>query len=309
VVLDLNEVLNDLVGMLRRLISEDIRIVVRQIPAVGRVKADQGQIEQVILNLAVNARDAMPEGGVLTVETSNVDVDDEFFRRHGVAPQSEGRHFVLLSMSDTGTGMDQATRQRIFEPFFTTKAKSKGTGLGLATVYGIVKQSGGFIWVDSEVGSGSTFKVYLPRTEEVVAVVATPSAHAPSFKGHEVVLLVEDEEAVRLLARALLERNGYTVIEASDAEQALRLVVEHDRGIDLLLTDVVMPGKSGPELFAALKPNWPDLKVLYMSGYADEAIVRRGVLEAGTQFVQKPFTATTLMQKVRETLDVEILAL
>lgn len=303
VTLDLNRAVTDLAAMLRRLISEDIDINLRLDAAIGCVKADQGQIEQVIMNLAVNARDAMPEGGSLTIATANVDVDDEFFKRNGVAPQHDGRQFVVLSVADTGTGMDPAIKARIFEPFFTTKVKGKGTGLGLATVYGIVKQSGGFVWVYSEPGAGATFKVFLPRTQGDAPRDVAPALQAKSVRGHEVVLLVEDEEGVRMLARALFERNGYTVIEAPDAEQAIQLAQEHKAGIDLLVSDVVMPGKNGPELFAALSASLPALKVLYMSGYTDEANVKRGVLQPGTQFVQKPFTAAALMQKVRETLD------
>jgi signal transduction histidine kinase/ActR/RegA family two-component response regulator len=302
VVLDLNHVVNDLTTMLRRVISEDIDIDLQLDPAIGRVKVDQGQVEQVIMNLAVNARDAMPEGGSISIVTANVDVDDEFLRAKGVTLQTESRQFVMLSVADSGIGMDEATRCRIFEPFFTTKAKGKGTGLGLATVYGIVKQSGGFIWVYSEPGSGATFKVYLPRTDEALVQETAPT-QAPAVRGNEVVLLVEDEEAVRMLARALLERYGYAVIEAGDAEHAMRLVHERDAAIDLLVSDVVMPGKSGPELYAALVPILPNLKVVYMSGYTDEAIVSRGILEAGTHFVQKPFTAAGLMLKVREALD------
>jgi PAS domain S-box-containing protein len=301
VVLDLNAVVSELGGLLRRLISEDIEIKVILNPRIGCVKADPGQIEQVMMNLAVNARDAMPKGGRLTIETSNADLDRGFFKKHGIPEESAHRHFAVLIVSDSGVGMDQATKQRIFEPFFTTKAKGEGTGLGLATVYGIVKQSGGFLLVDSEPGRGATFTIYLPRIEGAVAREAVASTRVRPVTGTETVLLVEDEEHVRMLARALLDRNGYHVIEAADAEKAAGLAQRDD--IDLLLTDVVMPGQSGPELFARLKPLHPKMKVLYVSGYADHTIVRRGILEPGLSFVQKPFTAAALMGKVRDVLD------
>ncbi len=302
-VVDLNALVTDAATLLRRLIAANIRVTLELDPALGRTKADPGQIEQVVLNLAINARDAMPSGGSLILQTMNVEVDDQFFRRHGFANETDSTRFVVLIVSDTGGGMDPAVKKRIFEPFFTTKSQGKGTGLGLATVYGIVKQSGGSIWVYSEPGQGATFKVYLPRTDEAVA----PDAGAPpvhgSLSGTETILLVEDEEAVRLLSRALLERQGYRVIEAADADQAIRLAVSEDAPIDLLVTDVVMPGQSGPELFEYLAPLRPQMQVLYVSGYTGEAMVTRGVLQAGSAFLQKPFTATGLSTKVRELLD------
>jgi two-component system cell cycle sensor histidine kinase/response regulator CckA len=301
VVLDLNAVISELGGLLRRLIREDIEIKVILNQGIGCVKADPGQIEQVMMNLAVNARDAMPKGGRLTIETASADLDRGFFKKHGIPDESAHRHFAVLIVSDSGVGMDQATKHRIFEPFFTTKPKGEGTGLGLATVYGIVKQSGGFLLVESEPGRGSTFKIYLPRTEENLVREAVASTGVRPVTGTETVLLVEDEEHVRMLARALLDRNGYHVIEAADAENAAGLAQRDD--IDLLLTDVVMPGQSGPELFARLKPLHPRMRVLYVSGYADHAIARRGILEPGASFVQKPFTAAALMGKVRDVLD------
>jgi PAS domain S-box-containing protein len=304
VVVDLNGLIQELANLLRRLINEDVELKLALDPKLGRIKADPGQIEQVIMNLAINARDAMPGGGCLTIETANIDVDDEFFRRHGFKREVEGDRFVVLMVSDTGVGMDAETKKRIFEPFFTTKAKGKGTGLGLATVYGIVKQSGGSIWVYSEPGRGATFKVYLPRTDEAIIPEAAGAVSGGSLRGTETILLVEDEEAVRLLSRALLERCGYRVIEAVDAEQAIQLADRTAR-IDLLLTDVVMPGWSGPDLFEHLRPSRPEMKVLYMSGYTDEAIVKRGVLAPGTLFIQKPFTAFGLTQKVREVLSTD----
>ncbi len=302
IVLDLNVAVADVLGMLRRLINEDIEIALDLAPELGRVKADAGQIQQVIMNLAVNARDAMPRGGTLTVGTLNADVDEEFFRRHGI--QDDGcRRFVVLTITDTGIGMDHAVKTHIFEPFFTTKPKGEGTGLGLATVYGIVKQSGGSVWVYSEPGQGTAFKIYLPRTDEAMAVDSFSTPAARPVGGSETILLVEDESALRKLARTLLERHGYRVLDAANADGAIAVAEREENIIDLLLTDVVMPGRSGPELTAHLKPLRPNLSVLYMSGYADDAIVRRGMLAPGTPFVQKPFTAAILMRKVREVLD------
>lgn len=298
-VLDLNRVLAGIESMLRRLLREDIDVEVHPGAELGGVLADPGQLEQVIVNLAVNARDAMPAGGKLTIATENVELDDAYASRHvAVRP---GR-FVLLSVSDTGEGMDAATRERIFEPFFTTKENGKGTGLGLATVYGIVKQSGGNIWVYSEPGYGSTFKVYLPRVD----APAVEAAHSPApvaTGGDETVLLVEDEDAVRRLAERILRGEGYAVLTAANGGEAL-LVSEQRRGkIDLLLTDVVMPRMSGRELAERLAKESPGLKVLYMSGYTDDAIVHHGVLDPGTRFIGKPFSAAELARKVREALD------
>jgi PAS domain S-box-containing protein len=299
VVLDLNSVIANTEKMLRRLIGEDVEMVTTLKLDLGRVKVDPGQIEQVIMNLAVNARDAMPEGGKLLIETSNVEIDEDYARSH--SPMMPGK-YVMVVVSDTGCGMDQETQARIFEPFFTTKEKGRGTGLGLATVYGIVKQSGGFIWVSSEPGQGSTFKVYFPRVEEVVPA-AEPSRIRPKLaRGSETVLVVEDEEGVRSLVRETLASQGYKVLEAAGAAQALEIAEQHTEPIHLLLTDVVMPQTGGKELFKRLSPLHPETKVLYMSGYTDDAVVRQGILEAGTFFLQKPFPPNALLLKIREVL-------
>jgi signal transduction histidine kinase/ActR/RegA family two-component response regulator len=300
VVLDLSAVTTDMKDMLGRLIGEDIALLTTPTPGLGRVKADRGQIEQVIMNLAVNARDAMPQGGRLIVETADIDLDDEYVRRHvGARP---GPH-VMLAVSDTGTGIPHEIQPQIFEPFFTTKEQGKGTGLGLATVYGIVKQSGGYIEVDSEPGQGTTFRVYLPRLDAEPAPVDRSARPAAAAGGTETILLVEDEEGVRELARDILRASGYTVLEARNGPEALLLCERHQGPLDMLLTDVVMPRMSGRELAERLAPLRPDLSVLYMSGYTDDAVIRHGVLGAGTSFLQKPFTPAALVLHVRETLD------
>jgi signal transduction histidine kinase len=297
-VLDLNSVIPGMAEMLQRLIGEDVELAFHPGADLGRVRVDPAQIEQVIVNLAVNARDAMPEGGRLTLETANVELDEEYARRHvGAAP---GPH-VMLAVSDTGIGMDAATRARIFEPFFTTKAPGRGTGLGLATVYGVVKQSGGNIWVYSEPGHGTTFKIYLPRVADA-AEVGEPPKGLPGL-GTETILLVEDDDEVRGLAREILTGYGYTVFEAREATEALLIAERHTGPIHLLVTDVVMPGMSGRALAERLAPLRPETKVLYVSGYTDNAIVHHGRLVPGTQFVQKPFTPAALGLKVREVLD------
>jgi two-component system cell cycle sensor histidine kinase/response regulator CckA len=263
------------------------------------VKADPGQIEQVIMNISVNARDAMPEGGKLTVETANVELDEEYAKRH-IAVQP-GR-YVMLSISDTGAGMTPEVREKIFEPFFTTKEKGKGTGLGLSTVYGIVKQCGGNIWVYSEPGLGTTFKIYLPQVNEPLGEQREEVVKEVSG-GHETILIVEDEDVVRKLAARILKRQGFKVLEAPDGGKALMLYEAYEEPIHLLLTDVVMPGMSGRKLADRLKAIHPEIKVLYMSGYTDNAIFHHGILEPGTNFIQKPFTVETLPRKVREVLD------
>jgi two-component system cell cycle sensor histidine kinase/response regulator CckA len=297
--LDLNAVLSGTSGLLRRLISEDVQLEVRLDPNLGRVMADEHQIQQVIMNLAINARDAMPEGGRLTLTTSNETLDQSYARQH--LPLAPGE-YVLLDVADTGIGMDAATKARAFEPFFTTKEPGKGTGLGLATVYGIIKQSGGYIWVYSEPGHGTVFKIYLPRLD--AAPDAGPRATSgAALNGHETVLLVEDEASVRELLRGTLEGHGYRVMAAASGEQALERASVHRGPIHLLVSDVVMPGIGGPELASRLAPLHPELRVLHISGYADDAILRHGVREGTTAFLQKPFTLEALARKMREVLD------
>ncbi len=298
-ILDMNAVVASMEKMLTRLIGEDIELVTVQGPNLGGVKADPGQIEQVILNLAVNSRDAMPQGGKIILETANVELDEAYSRGHySVRPGS----YVMLAVSDTGIGMDAETMSHIFEPFFTTKEKGKGTGLGLAMVYGIVKQSGGCIWVYSEPGRGTTFKIYLPRVERPVQAAEPAKAGAELASGSETILLVEDEEAVRSLVRGVLESNGYAVLEASRPEEALDICERHKAPIQLMLTDVVMPQMSGRELADRLVAIHSETKILYMSGYTDNSIVRNGVLEEGIPFLEKPFTPEALTRKVREVL-------
>ena len=298
-ILNLNDLLGDLEKMLRRVLGEQLELISVLEPGLGRVRADRGNIEQIVMNLVVNARDAMPAGGKLTIETANVVLDEAFARTHlGTAP---GR-YVLLAVTDTGMGMDKATRLRIFEPFFTTKTPGRGIGLGLSTVFGIVQQSGGGIWVYSEPGRGTTFKVYLPRVEGPI----DDSIAAPvlgSLRGSETILLVEDEEAVRVVAQRILERYGYRIIAAQNATEAFLLCEAIAEPLRLLLTDVVMPLMSGSELSTRLRARWPELKVLYMSGYTDGSIVSHGALETGMAFLQKPFTAESLARKVRSVLD------
>jgi PAS domain S-box-containing protein len=300
-ILDLNSLLTNVDEMLRRVIGEDIELVTRLPSGLGRVKADPGQIEQVIMNLAVNARDAMPQGGQLTLEAANAELDSSYVSSHGsVLPG----HYVMIAMSDTGIGMDAGTQAHIFEPFFTTKEQGKGTGLGLATVHGIVKQSGGSIWVYSEPGKGTTFKVYLPRIDQAVEVVAPTQVPVDELSlGCETILLVEDEGAVCSLVRGVLESRGYQVLETNRANEALEIGERHKERIHLLLTDVVMPQMNGMELAEHLALIHPETKILYMSGYTDDAVVRNGLLGPGTVLLQKPFTADALACKLREVLD------
>jgi PAS domain S-box-containing protein len=298
-VLDLNSVIATIEKMLRRLIGEDVELVTTLRPDIGRVKVDPGQIEQVVMNLAVNARDAMPEGGKLLIETSNVEIDANYTRSH--SPMIPGK-YVMMAVDDTGCGMDLETQAHIFEPFFTTKEESRGTGLGLATVYGIVKQSGGFIWVYSAPGCGSTFKIYLPIVEEALPTAEPAEVPAELAKGVETLLVVEDEGGVRSLLCETLAAHGYKVLEAAGAAQAFQIAEQHTEPIHLLLTDVVMPQTGGKELVKRLSTLHPETKVLYMSGYTDDAIVRHGILEGGTPFLQKPFSPKALLAKVREVL-------
>ena len=296
--LNLNSVVGDMDKMLKRLIGEHIEMRTILEPELGTVKADPGQIEQVLLNLAVNARDAMPEGGKLTIQTANVILDRQFTQTHRAV---EPGPYVMLAVSDMGVGMSPEVKTRIFEPFFTTKDKDKGTGLGLSTVYGIVKQSGGSIWVYSELGHGTTFKVYLPCVDED-ADIETVEAAPSSYRGEETVLLVEDEELVRQVANEILTLNGYKVLQARHGHEALEISRAHEGTIDLMVTDVVMPFMGGPELARSLAMTRPAMRVLYMSGYTDDAIVHHGVLSAGTAYLQKPFTAAAFARKLRETI-------
>ncbi len=298
-VLDLNEVLGGIERMLARVLGEQLELVVVRDPQLGRIFADRGNIEQVIMNLAVNARDAMPGGGRLTIETANVMLDESFVREHLGTKAGE---YVFLGVTDTGAGMDSSTRARIFEPFFTTKELGKGTGLGLSTVLGIVQQSGGAIYVYSEVGHGTSFKVYLPRVR-AEAERAVAAQQPKMLRGSETVLLVEDEPAVRVVAKKILERLGYSVLPAATVADAASICDSHAATIHLLLTDVVMPGKNGVALAAELSARRPDMKVLYMSGYTDNSIGSHGQLDSNAGFLQKPFTAELLARKLRSVLD------
>jgi PAS domain S-box-containing protein len=302
-VLDMGDVVSGMSTMVERLIGEDIKVSVVVSPDLGRVKADRGQLEQVVMNLAVNARDAMPKGGSLIFELQNVELDDAYTATH---VEVEPGPYVLLAISDTGTGMDAETQKRIFEPFFTTKETGKGTGLGLSTVHGIVHQSGGAIDVYSEPGQGTTFKVYLPRFAGDAAVPRAVSAINPALRAEsETVLVVEDEAAIRQLTKLILQKAGYTVLLAESPVAAEWIAGSHPGPIHLMLTDVVMPGMRGPELAERLIRARPDLRVLYMSGYTDNAIAHHGMLDAGVEFLQKPFTPLRLTQKIREVLNRE----
>ena len=300
-VLDLNDVVKDMHKMLTRLIGENIKLATRLETDLGSVKADPCQVEQIIVNLVVNARDAMPRGGRVTIETANVSLDAQTAAKHVAVNPGE---YVMLTVSDTGSGMDQETQARIFEPFFTTKEVGKGTGLGLSTVYGIVKQSGGNIWVYSEPGFGTVFKVYLPRIDDATAnSIARQAQESNAPRGTETILLVEDEDVVRGLTRKILMQAGYNVLDAGSGDEAIRLCATHAGSIDLLLTDVVMPEISGKEVADRLLELRPSIRVLFMSGYTDEAIVQHGVLDANVKFIQKPFTWIALTRKVREVLN------
>jgi PAS domain S-box-containing protein len=298
-VVDLNTLVSDMQRMLPRLIGEDIVVEIELDSSLGRIKADLGQIEQVVMNLAVNARDAMPDGGKLQIETANREFDDAYCSEH---PGAKPGRYVMLAVTDSGAGMTPQTLAHIFEPFFTTKEVGKGTGLGLATVYGIVKQSGGYIWVDSALGIGSSFQIYLPRVDESVS---KPVAEAPTdnLRGNETILLVEDADALRKLAHSFLSDHGFQVMVAENGEEALRVAERHGRPIDLLVTDVVMPGMNGRALADRLLAKQPKLKVLYISGYTDSFIAGHGVLEEGTFLLHKPFTEEVLIRKVRDVLD------
>jgi two-component system, cell cycle sensor histidine kinase and response regulator CckA len=298
-VLDLNEVLTSMDKMLQRILGADVSLVLSRNQPLGRVRIDRGSIEQVIMNLVVNARDAMPYGGRLSLETADVTLDEKYARtHHGVVPGP----YVMLTVTDTGTGMDKATQARIFEPFFTTKELGRGTGLGLSTVFGIVQQGGGSIWVESEPGEGTTFEIYLPRVDASKDSVR-PAPPLTMLRGSETVLLVEDEDQVRAVARGILSRSGYRVLEARNAGEALLQAEAHVGPIHLLLTDVVMPHVSGPDLAKRLVTLQPTMKILFMSGYVDDGVLRRSVVQALTAYVQKPITPEALTSKVREVLD------
>ena len=296
---ELNAIVLGMAPLLHRLIPENIALRTVLKSGLDPVRADAGQLEQVIMNLVLNSRDAMPDGGTLTIATDRAQIDQSSIAAHADARVGD---YVVLVVSDTGHGMDEQTQNQIFEPFFTTKASGAGTGLGLATVYGIVRQSEGFIWVDSEPGQGATFKIYLPRTGKAIDPPAT--SHEPaSLRGSETVLIVEDADPVRALMRESLTRQGYKILEASGGAAALEAISRLPAALDLLVTDVVMPGLSGRELAEQLKGKYPRLRVLFTSGYTDDAIIRQGILETGTTFLQKPFTPETLSRRVRGILD------
>ncbi|MGH7418125.1 MAG: ATP-binding protein, partial [Candidatus Rokuibacteriota bacterium] len=293
-IIDLNALVKNLGRMLRRLIGEDLALATELAPDLGAVRVDPGQVEQVLVNLAVNARDAMPDGGRLTIRTANVDVAEAGERPSGP--------YVLVEVADTGIGMDPGTLTRVFEPFFTTKERGKGTGLGLATVYGIVRQSGGRIAVSSTAGAGTTFRIHLPRVDAPVEAAREVVPVSAPAAGTETILVAEDEQMVRVLMRKVLEQAGYTVLLASGGAEALQLAERHAGPIHLLVTDVVMPGMNGRELARRLVERRPETNVLYISGYADDAVERHGVLDPGTAFMQKPFSPSALARRVRDVL-------
>lgn len=300
IVLNLNTIVSDTEQMLRRLIGEDIILTVVLDPTLRPVRADPGQIQQVLMNLAVNARDAMPQGGRLTIETRHRVLDDRYRLMH---PQTLPGEYSTVVVTDTGTGMDAATKARIFEPFFTTKGERKGTGLGMAVVHGVVRQSGGEIEVYSELGKGTAFNVYFPVAKEALLPGKPSSGVMKMPTGTETILLVEDEDAVRALSRHILQSCGYTVIEARDGVEAIRVAQGHDGSIHLVVSDVVMPLLGGRQLAEQLEATRPGLKILFLSGYTDDAVIRHGILQAETAFLQKPFSPAALAQKVRSVLD------
>jgi len=299
-VMDLNELVPDVSALLKRLIGEDIELKIELAEEVASIKADRSQIEQVLMNLAVNARDAMPEGGVLCIKTSIAYLDDNYIR---LRPEARKGHYVLLSISDSGLGMEDNVKARIFEPFFTTKGKAKGTGLGLATVYGIIKQSGGYIHVESALGKGTTFNIYLPLVKEKLESNSVEDKQKNLQQGSETILVVEDEFLVRELVCDTLRNNGFTVIEATNGKEAIEIFDKNQSTIDLVLTDVIMPEMSGRKLIEVLKNKYQDLKALYMSGYTDDAIIKHGVLEPGMSYIQKPFSPRALIEKLQDVLN------
>jgi len=299
-VLDLNQVVGAMENMLRRLLGADIDLTLLPATQLWNVRADPGQFEQVLMNLAVNARDAMPKGGRLTIELKNVELDEDYAAaHHEVTPGS----YVMLAVSDSGSGMDRATVARIFEPFFTTKEQGKGTGLGLSIVFGIVKQSGGHVWVYSEPNQGTTFKLYLPRAEGVTISSAAEVTALRTTRGNETVLLVDDDDQVRAVARGILRRQGYVVLEAANGGEALLIAEQHPAKIQLLLTDVVLPRMSGRQIAERITTMRPGIDVLFMSGYTDDAVLQHGILESGVAYLQKPLTPDSMARKVRQVLD------
>jgi CheY-like chemotaxis protein len=298
-IIDLNDSVREVEEMLRRVLGSDILLSTRLDSGLGMTNADPGQVGQVLLNLAMNARDAMPQGGRLRIETSNATLDAEYMQQHAATNPGE---YVMVAVRDSGVGMDRAVQARIFEPFFTTKEAGKGTGLGLAMVYGIVKQSGGYVWVYSEPGQGTTFKVYLPRVEGESAIVTPEHAHAAAFEGTGTILLVEDEDAVRDVSSRLLSRAGYTVIEARDGKEALDICTDVSTDIDLVITDMVMPEIGGRELARRVREMRPGVPIVFMSGYTDDDDLTRSYLETGSVFIEKPFTPELLLSRTRELL-------
>jgi CheY-like chemotaxis protein len=298
-VIDLNRVSDGLNKMIPRLVGEDVDVRILLSKDLKPVKADPHQLEQVIINLVVNARDAMPKGGKLTIETNNVQLNEEQARRNDV----QAGEYVLLAVTDTGSGMDEVTRSRIFEPFFTTKENGKGTGLGLATVYGIVRQSNGYIWVYSEVGQGTTFKIYLPASSDGIAAAAVSQAPEATTVGNETIMLVEDEEALRAVLVKVLRSKGYNVLSSSRGQEAVEAARLHRGSIQLLVTDVILPEIRGPEVAGQISMIHPEVRVLYMSGFTDNALMHSGSLPQSTMFLQKPFTPNVLLRRIRDILD------
>jgi CheY-like chemotaxis protein len=298
-VLDLNDIVREMEQMLTRVLGSNIQLTTHLDLSLGMVNVDPGQVQQVLMNLALNARDAMHNGGKLRIETSNATLDSTYMKQHGAAEPGD---YVMFAVRDTGVGMDRATQARIFEPFFTTKESGKGTGLGLAMVYGIVKQSGGYVWVYSEPGQGTTFKVYLPRVDQSVRPIHRDAVRIDDLRGNETVLLVEDEEPVREVTARLLRRAGYTVIEAGDGHNALRAFTEHKRVIDIVVTDMMMPGMGGRELARTVRGSSPEMPLVFMSGYTDDEELRKSLLDSRSVFIEKPFTPELLLAKLREAL-------